>query len=435
MRQTTNYTTGACCVLVLENFKNRMPRGRTYDTLSELETHTALGGEDGCDLGWKNIEKGLELMLQGVGDEEIGHDDGVKLIRASLYGFISKSWAISVKLGKREIIYSPVIGVIDGSNDKAEFHGGIESSVVIDIGGDISQFIKYLINMRYNNVHIIKGRDDKFVELYDTVSYLVSFYQKSNCNVKLVSDDEISILNNRLFLGDTIVSPGDTIWVKIDPNQSERYFSTLRMLVPFEDQNIIFVNPPSVILAYDDKTIPLITGKVKNQKIINTTKMIRPTKYFFRNKGDLVIMRCNGFGDRDVKIVSNDDDLGIISGTAPFIIEKSVAKPGNNIDSRIFWFNGKLVGVVNRFGHNNDLSNIPQGDGIELGDLSVVLKDKDLREQVSLIGDFLRDNHCIIAGIDVLNGVLITKVNISNPSLFKNYIEMSGDNFLFNLPT
>ena len=147
----------------------------------------------------------------------------------------------------------------------------------------------------------------------------------------------------------------------------------------------------------------------------------------------MVIKRLNGFGGRDVTIVPATSELEEVKDDAPYIIEKSIAKEGRNTDSRIFWFNGKLIGVVNRFGENNNLCNMTQGGGIELGDLNKILENQDIKNQIDTITDFLTEKKCLIAGIDVLNFEKITEVNISNPSVFKNYIQLSDNNFLFNL--
>ena len=132
---------------------------------------------------------------------------------------------------------------------------------------EVESFIEKLESENQKMFHIVKGKEDEYNPIYDTVGFVKEHYLNGRCVVNEITDEQISIQDNKLFFGAIQVKSNDVVWIKIDPNQSERYFMTLRMMVPFERDGVVFINPPSVILSYDDKTIPLVTGDVINQRV------------------------------------------------------------------------------------------------------------------------------------------------------------------------
>ena len=148
----------------------------------------------------------------------------------------------------------------------------------------------------------------------------------------------------------------------------------------------------------------------------------------------MVVKRLNGFGGRDVAFSKSipEDIAELMKEGLPYIIEKSIAKKGLNTDTRIFWYKGNYVGAINKYAKGNNLCNMTQGGEITLGDIDEIISNREIENKLKIISNFLTTKGFVIAGIDVLNGELITEVNVSNPSIFKNYIQMSGNNFLLD---
>jgi len=273
-------------------------------------------------------------------------------------------------------------------------------------------------------IHIIKGMEDEFSPVYDTVSFLEKLHLDLGDLVSVETDDMIHVIDNQLYLGSKMVREIDTVWVKIDPRQEERYFNILRTLSLFED-SVNFINKPSLILRYDDKTLPFKILERSGRIVCNESNLVKA----FHCSEPSVVKRMNGFGGRDVHFVKDESEIKELD--YPVVKEKDISCPeGNNVDTRIFWFQGQFVGAVNRYSNGSKYCNMTQNGTHE----SLLLIELDLSgeiiEELESVSMFLLSEGFSIAGVDVLNGKEITEINISNPSVYKNYIEDTGDNFI-----
>ena len=143
------------------------------------------------------------------------------------------------------------------------------------------------------------------------------------------------------------------------------------------------------------------------------------------------IKPLNGFGGYGIEIDSPKNITKKISSVKsfPIVIEKSHSI-GVDIDSRIFWIDGKFVAVLNRISTEDGLCNICSGGSYELGDLKEIMNIKEIKERLELISIWLKDMNCFIAGVDVINGSYITEVNISNPSAYGEYYLLTKQNLI-----
>ena len=447
MRQTTQYTCGPAVILTIINALNPLPSNRDYCSMTELQvaeetkTRPIFGTENDDLVDYLNSYSDTKDKVLSHGEDTYHNGLSIANIRNWRSGI--GHFVVFLGLDKSTkdcvLLYDPLDGQIH-SKKFTEFEwknakGNLSNwSINFETTDkELEAIIDKLRLIDKKMTHVIKGESDLFNDLYDTVSFLYDHHLKNHDLINVATDKDINIYKNDLFLGGIKVKEGDTVWVKIDPRQDELYFLTLRLLVPFESQGIEFINPPSLILSFDDKTMPLIAKSYSSQVFINTKKRIKQSLYGL-GQTELVVKRLNGFGGRDVAF-SEDKPNSIsklMAAEAPYIIEKSIAKKGLNTDTRIFWYKGKLVGAINKYAKGNNLCNMTQGGEITLGDIDEIMSNKKIKEQLEIISTFLGEKGFIIAGIDVLNGELITEVNVSNPSIFKNYINMSGNNFLFD---
>jgi len=447
MRQTTQYTCGPAAILTILNALKPLPSGRDYCSLSEIEVSDQTNTKP--VFGTENDELVKYLINNEVTKNRVlSHGESTYhngLAIANIRNWRSGIGHFVVLLGlsesnKDEVhIYDPLDGQIHLKRfDDFEWknaNGDLSNwSINFTTSEDeLASIIDHIKLIDKKMVHIIKGDTDLFDELYDTVTFLQDLYLKKQDLVNLITDKDINIYKNDLFLGGIKVNAGDTVWVKVDPKQSESYFLTLRLLVPFESKGVKFVNPPSLILSYDDKTIPLIAGSYSSQVYINTVDRVEQSLYGIGEE-NLVVKRLNGFGGRDVAFSKSvaEDVSKLMKEELPYIIEKSIAKEGLNTDTRIFWYKGKYVGAINKYANGNNLCNMTQGGEITLGDIDEIIANREIENKLKIISHFLTTKGFVIAGVDVLKGELITEVNVSNPSIFKNYIQMSGHNFLLD---
>lgn len=90
------------------------------------------------------------------------------------------------------------------------------------------------------------------------------------------------------------------------------------------------------------------------------------------------------------------------------------------------------MGAVKRFGSNGGVCNMSQGNphlSIKIDKYLKTLSSETLND-LRKVSKKLSDLGVFIAGIDVFNDENITEVNISNVSVFKNFIEDTGINIL-----
>lgn len=281
-----------------------------------------------------------------------------------------------------------------------------------------------------NKVFILHGENDEFNPRYDTGSFLFEQCFDRGYAVSRVVEEKICIINNELYINGLFIQDKDVVWLKIDPRQDESYFLTLRILSLFEHR-INFYNPPSLLLRYDDKFLSLA---YKRFSIINSQSLISEIQYLERGN-KVVAKRLNGFGGRDVLFFSSKDlASSSLRKSSPYLIEHDISVPDNqNVDTRIFWFKGKYRGAVHRFSNGAKHCNMTQGGGhlsIDVNSFILSLSE-NLQDELRNLSNQLKYLNVIIAGVDVLNNKQITEVNISNTSVYKNYIEDTGDNFLF----
>ena len=447
MRQSTQYTCGPAVILTIINALNPLPSNRDYCSMTEqkvaeeTKTRPILGTENDDLVDYLKNHPDTKSKIHSYGEDTYHNGLAIANIRnwRSGIGHFVVFLGLDQLTSDNVLIYDPLDGQIHSKNfsqfEWLNAKGDLSNwSINFETAdNELEVIIDKLRLLDKKMIHVIKGEHDEFNPIYDTVSFLYEHHLKNQDLINLTDDSHINILNNELYMGSIKVNKGDTVWVKIDPRQSEKYFLTLRLMVPFENQGIEFINPPSLVLAFDDKTIPLVTKESKDRVFINNKNRIKQSLYAIEET-DLIVKRLNGFGGRDVFFTKSDEQSisKLLKPESPYIIEKSIANTGENIDTRLFWYRGKIVGAVNRYGSGNKHCNMSQGGGFKLGNVEEILSNQEINKQVTCISDFLESSGFVIAGIDVLNGKLITEVNVSNPSVFKNYIEMSGDNFLFN---
>lgn len=304
----------------------------------------------------------------------------------------------------------------------------------VNIGLSKKEFkgvVEHIEAINEDMVHIIIGENDNDRSLSDNASFLKSYYLGRGKQVNVVLDSEITILNNTLMLGGVEVNSGDTVWVKIDPHAGARYFLVLRMLVPFENLGVLFINPPSLILSYGDKMLPMITGSMAGSMVSSNLNKINMGLYNI--KSDMVVVkRVQNWGGEEVWITHKDGEniKKKIDNTLPYILETDIGNNNENINSRVIWYKGDLIGVVDRERFRNDVGRKIRAEDFYWGRLEDVLFDTSLKEQIGALSEFLTKQGFVLAEISVANFKKITKVVVSNPGTIKLYIELSGDNFL-----
>jgi len=431
LRQTTQHSCGASCLLILEYIFGHLEEGK-LSSERELSINKRLDGKPILGI---DSNKMLEYVeLHGTLSRRL-KDSGSGTYKDGLCIANIKNWRSGIGyyviMLKKEVDEYTILDPIDGeihkiSKDNFLWESGDGSLKEWSINFNASKEEIHKIIDKENKpvIHIIKGSEDNFNPVYDTVSFLEELYLGNGYLVSVETDDMIHVIDNQLYIGSKMVRDIDTIWIKIDPKQEERYFNILRVLSLFEDE-VDFINKPSLILKYDDKTLPFKILKRSGRIVCNKNNLL---KAFHDNKS-AVIKRMNGFGGRDVHFIKEKEDIGSLD--YPIVKENDISVPdNNNVDTRIFWFKGKFVGAVNRYSNGSSYCNMTQDGTHKSFKLNDISFSEEISKDLNMVSRFLSENGFSIAGVDVLNGKAITEINISNPSAFKNYIEDTGDNFI-----
>lgn len=433
MRQTYSFSCGIACLIAVRDlmeYGKLMPHSSKDESsiLNKISISSSYGLGNAELIDFIKTSSDFSSFLNDYGEDT--YRGGVAI--ANIRNFRSGIGHFVVFLGiKNDVVqfYDPIDGLVHKMT-LTEFEWVNSSGDILKWSANFNiKNFTYDLKSVEKKAFIIKGSADPFNPIYDTASFLYDEYHKSNKSVSLVNDKQIVIIDSILYLDGMAVRENDDIWIKIDPRQSEDYFLILRVLSLFEDK-VNFFNPPSKILLWDDK---LISTTIKNYTLVTEKKSLNEVNYFY-NGMSLVVKRLNGFGGRDVHFLSEmkKNEQPPLSNS-PYIIEKDISRPsGDNEDIRILWFNGSFVGSVIRYSNGSKYCNMTQGGAHKSFLIEDILKslDDDLLKELNVISDFLTKNNFKIAGVDVLNNSTITEVNVSNVSVFKNFIEDTGINFI-----
>ena len=432
MRQTSTYTCGPASVVViirmLESIDPNLDIGMCERSISTImRTRPRKGTEIDEIVSYMKKMDFLKDRIESYGANT--YHGGIAI--ANIRNWRSGGGHYVVFLGEDSRGMMMIYDVISGRvhyKRKSEFEWSngdktsIEWSLNIRLSEDEQKSaIEYIKSIDDPMVHIIIGEDDDDRSLSDNARYLKKRYEDKNHQVNIARDSTITIFGNTLRLGATEVKKGDTVWVKMDPVPTERYFLILRMLVPFENRGIKFVNPPSLILAYDDKIIPLTVGGDDRFFGVADTQVAQGS--FWMKERSKVVKDLSMWGGNNIWFYENPEDaVNKKTKGRPFILEKDGRNILEDINTRIIWYKGEIVGVVDRERFPDDLGRRTRGEE--------VYENNDLRKKIEDIGKFLKEKRFIIAEISILNFTRITKVIVSNPGTIKIYIELSGDNFI-----
>lgn len=440
MRQTTTYTCGSASVaVIIMALRNLIGEPQVRLEEKKLSAIMRARPRNGIEI---DALVGYMKSDPIISKRNISHGPNTYsggLAIANIKNWRSGGGHYVIFLGEdsdgRMKIYDVISGEIHRkASDEYEWSNSdgslVRWSVNIDLDSDdLAKVVEYLSNLRDNIIHIITGHGDDDRSLSDNARYMKEIYEKEGIQVNVSSDNVVSISNNILRIGSAEVSRGDTVWVKMDPRNEVRYYAILRILSPFEELGINFINPPSKILAYDDKAIPLALNLdssfvgVSNNHIsaglyvLNTEKVIVKD---FLSWGGKKITHCDSY----------QDITSVVPKNSPFIIQRQSYNIGEQISTRLIWYAGKFIGCVDRERFKGDFSRRIEEEEFFLGDIKMLQRNQSLWKSIEKISNFLTNKGFVIAEISVLNYSLITKVVVSNPGTIKIYIELSGDNFL-----
>jgi glutathione synthase len=216
------------------------------------------------------------------------------------------------------------------------------------------------------------------------------------------------------------VNSYDGVWIRKDPPFDSSYMS-LCWLLSLEENNVPFLNKPSLLLRYHEKMIPLEAvekGFLRKEEVIPT---FLPTGRRFNvpsdfPKGEAVTKPWLGHGGIGVEKLESPKSPEPYHFLQP--LQKEVTRTG---DRRIFILNGEVIGSFARIPAEGDIrANLAAGG-------KAVLREMTKTEALvaDRLGDFLKEVGIMFAGADMI-GEKISEVNITSPTGFQALNELGG---------
>lgn len=208
----------------------------------------------------------------------------------------------------------------------------------------------------------------------------------------------------------------DAAFIRKDPPFDANYVK-LCWLLALAEKKVWMLNPPSLLLRYHEKLVPLealAQGFLEEGDIIPTHigSLSRAKEFIEELKPPKVITKpFLGFGGGDIELREAErflsaNDSHIDTLTQPF--REEILKYG---DRRVFFLNGKLLAhFVRKPKAGGYVSNLAQGGSA----VSAPLTKKE-EEVIGRLGRFLKNAGIILAGADLI-GHFVSEVNITSPT-------------------
>jgi len=212
----------------------------------------------------------------------------------------------------------------------------------------------------------------------------------------------------------------DGVWIRKDPPFDNSYLS-LCWLLALEEKNVPMLNPPSVLLRYHEKMLPLEAAESGFLRMEETIPTFLPTGRRLATpenfpKGEAVTKPWLGHGGEGVVRLEGPRSPEPYHFLQP--LQKEVTRTG---DRRVFFLNGEVIGSFVRMPAEGEIkSNIAAGGRGVLKDMNK--KETDIANR---LGDFLKERGIIFAGADMM-AEKISEVNITSPTGFQTFHEIGG---------
>jgi glutathione synthase len=216
------------------------------------------------------------------------------------------------------------------------------------------------------------------------------------------------------------VNSYDGVWIRKDPPFDTSYMS-LCWLLSLEEKNVPMLNPPSVLLRYHEKMLPLEAieaGFLRPEETIPTflptgKRLNVPANF---PKGESVTKPWLGHGGQGVVRLEGPRTPEPYHFLQP--LQKEVMRTG---DRRILYLNGDVIGSFVRMPAEGDIrSNLAVGGRGVMKDMT--RKEEEIADR---LGAFLKETGIVFAGADMM-AEKISEVNITSPTGFPTFHQLGG---------
>ncbi|WOI54633.1 glutathione synthase [Parvularcula sp. LCG005] len=221
------------------------------------------------------------------------------------------------------------------------------------------------------------------------------------------------------------LSDFDVIFIRKDPPFDQAYLSLTLLLEPLEG-DVLFVNSPSGVRAISEKLSALRFPDFIPETLVSYEPEVLRA---FAGDHDKVVLKPCYYGSGKGVVVSSADDpdfethVNNILQLEPFgpVIAQGFLPEVADGDARVMMLDGDFVGAVGR--------KPPEGDfraNIAVGGTEFHVDLTPRQEEIAAeIGDYLRQNGILYAGLDFIGDKLI-EINVTSPTLIKELRKVGG---------
>lgn len=271
-----------------------------------------------------------------------------------------------------------------------------------------------------------------FAQEFQNNNYKIYYYTPDNLSFKdgvvYANGYEVELLEKAPFFKKIQkikikLDEVDVILIRQNPPFDMSYITTTYILEKLKDK-VKIVNDPTSIRNNVEKLITYEFPKYTLPSIITFDK--DELLAFFKKHKKVIVKPLYGFAGRDLQLIENEAALKKYAGSLAnekinFVMQKFCPDVLTKGDKRVLFINGKVVGVLSKKAAPNKIAtNIAAGGTAEVSKLS--FKEEKLCKE---IGKFLLKQNIMLAGGDIVGGYLL-EVNITSPTMFKMYADMTG---------
>ena len=219
----------------------------------------------------------------------------------------------------------------------------------------------------------------------------------------------------------------DVILVRQDPPYNMSYLTATYFLEQIASK-VQVINHPKALRDFPEKILPPSLQRLMPPTLI-TSSLQLVQDFAAQHHHNIIVKPLYGNGGRGIfHVQPHDRNLAVILESLwaiePIPVMVQTYLPAiRDGDKRILLIGGKVRGAINRLAGDSDhRSNLHVGGSAHPAELTT----RD-REICATLEPFLRNNHIVLAGIDII-GTHLTEINITSPTGFQECARFSGEN-------
>jgi len=227
-----------------------------------------------------------------------------------------------------------------------------------------------------------------------------------------------------LFTSSESLDSIDVVWIRTDP-PVDRTYVYLTLLLDLLPPTVRVINRPSTIRNWNEKLVSLRYPEwIPATLVARDGKTIRAFAMKFPR---VTVKPIDGHGGNGIffaKATDPDFEEKLQAATHKgrhWIIVQEYLEDAHEGDKRILLLNGEPLGAILRVHKEGfELNNLDQGGSAT----SSYLTERD-KAICHALGDDLRQHGVVLAGIDVIGGLLI-EINITSPTGLQEMVRFDG---------